>query len=1049
LVEEVEPPGNGGDATLVFAACVDDDAQGDKAVVLWEHELDARILDDGGWTRVGRERFDDPALFAAYARTIRWNCVTATDPSLFQAPFRAGIKLDAYQLEPLRKALQLPRVNLLIADDVGLGKTIEAGLILRELLLRRRVDLIVVAAPPSMLLQWQDELWTRFGLRFAILDREFVTNMRRERGFGVNPWATDSRFLISHRLLIDETYAAGLHMRLGDFRPRSLLILDEAHHAAPASGRKYAVDSQITLAIRELAPCFEHRLFLTATPHNGHPNSFAALMHILDPQRFVRGMEIEPAHLEPVMVRRLKEDLRGLGQRFPERVVEPVVIRGLPDDAPELLLARKLAGYKGLRDKRLAGESLTRRAQAGLIWIGLQQRLLSSIEAFARTLSVHERTLRKVLEDGPPPKRRLARIAKTLLAGIGRDDDEAELEEAALESEEELAAEAATAVGATGAGYLWRAAIEAELAAVAEMRAVADAHRGGPDERVLKLLDWIEAEMCPGLFTGAAQWTNRRLLIFTEYEDTRRWLERLLRETIAHTDRADERIATFTGSTPADRREEIKQAFNAPPDQHPLRILIATDAAREGLNLQRHCRDLFHFDLPWNPSRLEQRNGRIDRKLQPASKVHCRYVYVQRPEDRVLKRLVEKTETIRKQLGSAAPVLETRITELLAHGIGRTDVDHLETEIEHIQEDERQRRAKADLEPIREADAKLVRSLEQLRTRLETSRRQVGVDRDQLQRVVTYGLDLAGAPPLRPVGNGSDTGRYRFTEDDLAAIRDPEILNTLSTLRAPAARGQTGHLRPIAFEPPEDVDADTVQLHLEHPMVRRLLDRFTNQGLVHHDLSRACLAVSPDAVPRVVLLGRLSLWGEGAARLHEEIVRVAARWVEPEIRKAPLRAYAREAERQTMDALDRALDQPKRFAVADGVQRRLLAMAARDIDDLLPELEARSRGAEATAVDLLTKRGAREAEAMRGLIEAQRQRIERELAKLDHPQHRLALEEPAELRQRELDVQAWRNRLEKNGTELAEQPGLIEASYVVNARRLEPVGLIYLWPATG
>ena len=98
--------------------------------------------------------------------------------------------------------------------------------------------------------------------------------------------------------------------------------------------------------------------------------------------------------------------------------------------------------------------------------------------------------------------------------------------------------------------------------------------------------------------------------------------------------------------------------------------------------------------------------------------------------------------------------------------------------------------------------------------------------------------------------------------------------------------------------------------------------------------------MSPDAVPRVVLLGRLSLWGEGAARLHEEIVRVAARWVEPEIRKAPLRAYAREAERQTMDALDRALDQPKRFAVAEGVQRRLLAMAARDIDELLPELEA-------------------------------------------------------------------------------------------------------------
>lgn len=161
----------------------------------------------------------------------------ATDSSLLQAPFRTGIRLDAYQLEPLRKALQLPRVNLLIADDVGLGKTIEAGLILRELLLRRRIDFIVVAAPPSMLGQWADELETRFGLRFTILDRAFLAAMRRERGFSVNPWRTASRFLVSNRLLVDPTYTGGLIDALRDFRPGSLLILDEAHHAAPASGR--------------------------------------------------------------------------------------------------------------------------------------------------------------------------------------------------------------------------------------------------------------------------------------------------------------------------------------------------------------------------------------------------------------------------------------------------------------------------------------------------------------------------------------------------------------------------------------------------------------------------------------------------------------------------------------------------------------------------------------------------------------------------------------------------------------------------------------------
>ena len=127
----------------------------------------------------------------------------------------------------------MPRVNLFIADDVGLGKTIEAGLIARELLLRKKVKDIVVACPPSVLLQWQDELEARFGLTFVVLDKEYIARVRRERGYGVNPWTTHSRFLVSHRLLIDEAYTGALRDWLGDFRPGSLLILDEAHHAAP------------------------------------------------------------------------------------------------------------------------------------------------------------------------------------------------------------------------------------------------------------------------------------------------------------------------------------------------------------------------------------------------------------------------------------------------------------------------------------------------------------------------------------------------------------------------------------------------------------------------------------------------------------------------------------------------------------------------------------------------------------------------------------------------------------------------------------------------
>ena len=276
LVEEVF--GAGSDLQTLTLSCIADDAQGERLEVLWNAEIGPAVLDDESWHSVGTGAPDSAEVLAAHLRAVRWRSATAADRDLLQAPFRAGIRLDAYQLLPLRKALRLPRVNLLIADDVGLGKTVEAGLVARELLLRRRIDFIVIAAPPTMTAQWKDELEAKFGLTFDIVDRERVAEMRRLRGFSVNPWTTGSRFIVSHRLLTDEVYAAGLRDVLGEFRSRALFILDEAHHAAPSGGFRYAVSSQLTKAVRELAERFEHRLFLTATPHNGHSNSFSALL---------------------------------------------------------------------------------------------------------------------------------------------------------------------------------------------------------------------------------------------------------------------------------------------------------------------------------------------------------------------------------------------------------------------------------------------------------------------------------------------------------------------------------------------------------------------------------------------------------------------------------------------------------------------------------------------------------------------------------------------------------------------------------------------------
>ena len=589
LVEEVVPSSMIGEATLVDLSCLDDDAQGEPLSILWEHELDARGLDDDGWSAVADKGFDDPTLFAAYLRTLSWNCVTATDPNLFQAPFRAGIRIDAYQLDPLRKALRLPRVNLFIADDVGLGKTIEAGLIARELLLRRRIDRIVVACPPSMLEQWHDEMEARFGLTFKILDRAYVARVRRERGFAVNPWTTHSRFLVSHRLLIDEAYAAGLRDWLGEFAPQSLLILDEAHHAAPSSGARYAIDSQITRTVRDIAPRFEHRLFLSATPHNGHSNSFSALLEILDPQRFCRGVRVLKGQLDEVLVRRMKSDIRQLEGGFPKRSVEQVDIDGLPLDAPELALAEKLNAYRLERERRLAGESRSRQATGALVIGGLQKRLLSSIEAFAKTLTVHRKSVERAakeareaddvsqsdIEDyerittGSDPDTSLADDADD--AGDAEPDndfanDNQQADPSEAEFHERMARATVSSSGAASSDE--RAALTRELALVDEMREIAEASRYRADPRILKIVEWIENSMCPRLSERGGtspSWNERRVIIFTEYEDTRRYLQSCLTEAIARTDRASERIATFTGLTSRQRREDIKHAFNTEP----------------------------------------------------------------------------------------------------------------------------------------------------------------------------------------------------------------------------------------------------------------------------------------------------------------------------------------------------------------------------------------------------------------------------------------------------------------------------------------------------
>ena len=1053
LVEDVSPgaPAVGttpASDSRVRMSCLDDDAQGDELEVLWEREVDAELR-TASWQAALHKGFDDPKLFSAWLHTLRWNCVTSTRPELFQAPWRAGIEVKAYQLEPLRKALRLPRVNLFIADDVGLGKTIEAGLIVRELLMRQKVRRVVICAPPSVVVQWREEMESRFGLGFVVLDRAYVASCRRERGFGVNPWNTHTRFILSHALLRDETYAAPLRDWLGDFAEGALLILDEAHNAAPASGSLYPVESEFTQRIREFAPRFEHRLFLSATPHNGHSSSFSALLEILDPQRFCRGVKPSPKITEPVMVRRLKEDLRQIEGGFPLRDPQRLVLDDLPHDAPELELSRLLADYRSAREQRFTGQPRSALNGAMFVLISLQKRLLSSPEAFARTLRAHRAGIaRKVA----PRELDLDALADT----SSSDDDRAELPEAEVEDEAAAKVEAASALPSD----------LTETALLDRMTRIAEAARHEPDERIKWLNRWIRTELFTADQAGRVRWNDRRVVIFTEYADTKRYLVEQIESALG--DLARGRVLTYHGGMDENAREDVKRAFNADPSEHPVRVLVATDAAREGVNLQNHCADLFHFDVPWNPSRMEQRNGRIDRKLQRALVVRCHYfVLPQRAEDRVLEVLIEKTERIQEEFGVFPPLLDRLVAGKLVGGIRHADADKLADEIRAI---EPQRTAvDEDLEPVRARQDALKQQLAVLRKLLDESKAWLGLEDDAFREAVSASLSVLGAPaltPRDPTHLADDPARvpWSFPALDRTAAGHGWA-ETLDALRVPRRRDEKqadwrrdAALRPIVFRDPGTLDGKVVHLHLEHRVVQRLLGRFLAQGFVHDDLSRACVVLTDHPTPYVLVLGRLSLYGARAARLHDEVLVAAAEWVEPDLRTRKLRALADEDKRQTLALLESSLLHAR--PVPDTVRARLTDIAPRDVDELTGHLKRRAETMANAAIRELTKRGEQEAKDMVAILLEQKKRIAETLLEwkvkeeaLKHPKgpQQVPLPGfPVEEQQQLAADRRWQEaRLKSLEGELVTEPERIRAGYVVKARRIEPVGIVYLWPGTG
>jgi hypothetical protein len=250
------------------------------------------------------------------------------------------------------------------------------------------------------------------------------------------------------------------------------------------------------------------------------------------------------------------------------------------------------------------------------------------------------------------------------------------------------------------------------------------------------------------------------------------------------------------------------------------------------------------------------------------------------------------------------------------------------------------------------------------------------------------------------------------------------------------------------FEDEGVITEETVHLHLEQRVAQRLLARFRAQGFIYNDISRACVVQVSDSIPRVILLGRVSLYGRRAERLHEELVPVAARWSEPDRREGPLQAYAREAERRSMALLDESLGH-RTHQPPHAIVKRLLEASAQDVAELVPQLERRAGELAGEAGEKLRERGRRESALLHDTLVTQRDRVRQQLERYTREFQQLTLgffEE--ERRQTESNMRSWDRRLAQFDRDLESEPGRIADFYEVQARRTEPVGLVYLWPDT-
>jgi len=614
-VETVAPSGDG--AWVV--GLVGTHSERFRRVTLTEADLEAlTILDstssydgDGNLLRLGLQ---------AYSLGIAYE---------FDPYFGLSIsKVDPlpHQLEAVYDyLLKLSRVRFLLADDAGAGKTIMAGLLIRELKLRGLAERVLVVAPANLAFQWQRELKEKFDEKFIVLKGSDIRDQ-----FGVNQWLEQNQVITSLDLAKRTEILPGLRQVHWD-----LAIVDEAHRMSWTPPARKTARYALGELLRDTS---DHLLLLTATPHKGDPVNFSLFLQLLDPDAYADVRSIREAmdrRRAPFYLRRTKEAMVYFPQRVSGTwVAKKIFTKRIPHsvefqiDGPEFELYKTVTRFVKRQSARAAAAGDDPRARAvGFLMALYQRRLASSTHAVR--CSLENRANR--LELGLKKAQELARTAPPSLP------DAEELEEMDEHDRERLERLLEAISLAQNADDVRREI--AELRQLAQQAIAVE--ESGAEAKLTRLRQLMQEQ---GFFDRPEQ----RLLLFTEFRDT---LDYLLDRLTQWGFRCG---SIHGGMRPGSRDEPGTRLYTEQEFREgAIQVLVATEAAGEGINLQC-CHIMFNYDIPWNPNRLEQRMGRIHRYGQRKDCLIFNFVATNTIEGRVLQRLLEKLQEIRNALDDDA-----------------------------------------------------------------------------------------------------------------------------------------------------------------------------------------------------------------------------------------------------------------------------------------------------------------------------------------------------------------------------------------------------------